>query len=97
MKDDMELHVVVHYAAAEEPFKDNHAKRIETVGQLKTRVLTAFGLTEGQGPDNTMISYTLHHGKATLENPDQTLGEVAHDEKVLQLKLSQQITQGARR
>ena len=95
MKDDMELHVVVHYAAAEEPFQDKHAKGIETVGQLKTRVLSAFGLTEGQGPDNTIISYTLHHGKATLENLDQTLGDIAGDQKVLQLKLSQQITQGA--
>lgn len=95
MKDDMELHVVVHYPAAEEPFQDKHAKRTETVGQLKTRVLTAFGLTEGQGPDNTIISYTLHHGKVTLENLDQSLGDIAGDQKVLQLKLSQQITQGA--
>ncbi len=94
MKDDMELHVVVHYPAAEEPFKDKDARRAETVGQLKVRVLTAFGLTEGQGPDNTIISYTLHHGKATLENLDQTLGAIAGDQKVLQLKLSQQITQG---
>ncbi len=95
MKDDMELHVVVHYPAAEEPFKDQDAKRSETVGHLKARVLSAFGLTEGQGPDNTTISYTLHHGKTTLENLDETLGKVADDQKVLQLKLSQQITQGA--
>ena len=95
MKDDMELRVVVHYPAAEEPFEDDHAKRIETVGHLKARVLTAFGLTEGQGPNNTITSYTLHHGKAPLENMDQTLGDVAGDQNVLQLKLSQQITQGA--
>ncbi len=95
MKDDTELHVVVHYPAAEQPFKDEHAKRSETAGHLKTRVLTAFGLIEGQGPNNTTISYTLHHGKAVLENMDQTLGDIAGDQKVLQLKLSQQITQGA--
>jgi hypothetical protein len=94
MKEGTELHVVVHYPAAEEPFQDKDATRTETVGQLKGRVLTAFGLTEGQGPDNTIISYTLHHGKVILENLDQTLGEVAGDHKVLQLKLSQQITQG---
>ena len=53
----MELHVVVHYPAADEPFKDKDAKRSETVGHLKARVLTAFGLTEGQGPDNTVVSH----------------------------------------
>ena len=95
MKDDAELHVVVHYPAAEQPFKDEDAQRSETVGHLKTRVLTAFGLTEGQGPNNTAISYTLHHGKAVLENMQQALGDIVGDQKVLQLKLSQQITQGA--
>src|SRR6266542_4302054 len=94
MKDDMDLHVVVHYPAAEEPFKDEHAKRNETVGHFKVRALLAFALIEGQGPNNTVISYTLHHGKATLENMDQPLGDVAGDQKALQLKLSQQITQG---
>jgi len=87
------LHVVVHYPAAEEPFKDE-AERTETVGQLKARVLSAFGLVEGQLPDGNIAAYTLYDHKTPLENLNQTLGEIAGEQKVLQLKLSQQITQG---
>ena len=87
------LQVVVHYPAAEEPFKDD-AERSETIGQLKPRVLTAFGLVEGQTPDGNIVTYTLYHHKTPLENPNQTLGDLAGDQKVLQLKLSQHITQG---
>lgn len=87
------LHVVVHYPAAEEPFKDE-AERTETVGQLKVRVLSAFGLVEGQLPDGNIAAYTLYDHKTPLENLNQTLGEIAGEQKVLQLKLSQQITQG---
>lgn len=93
MNHDHKLHVVVHYPAAEEPFKDE-AERSETVGQLKLRVLNAFGLVEGQMPDGNIAAYTLYQHKTPLENMNQTLGEIAGDQKVLQLKLSQQITQG---
>jgi hypothetical protein len=88
------LKVTVHYPPSEEPFKDNDADPSETVGQLKSRVLTAFGLTEGQGPDGSTITYTLYDKKQPLENLGQTLGDVSGGQKVLQLKLSQQITQG---
>lgn len=88
------LKVTVHYPPAEEPFKDDDTDPSETVGQLKVRVLLAFGLEEGQAPDGSMISYTLYDKKQPLENPAQTLGELSGGQKVLQLKLSQQITQG---
>jgi hypothetical protein len=88
------LRVTVHYPPAEEPFKDHDADPGETVGHLKARVLEAFGLTEGQLPDGTIATYTLFHGKAPLENMNQTLGDIAGDKKELQLKLSQQLTQG---
>ncbi len=88
------LKVTVHYPPAEEPFKDNDADQSETVGQLKSRVLTAFGLSEGQAPDGSTITYTLYDKKQPLENLGQTLGDVSGGQKVLQLKLSQQITQG---
>jgi hypothetical protein len=87
------LKVVVHYVAAEQPFKED-ATPGETVGQLKSRVLAAFGLTEGQTPDGNIVSYTLYHHKTPLENMNQTLGELAGHQHVLQLKLVQQITQG---
>lgn len=93
MKDTNELRVTVHYSAAEEPFH-TEAARSETVGQLKPRVLAAFGVTEGQTADGGTVTYTLYHQKTPLENPSQTLGEIAGDQKRLQLKLSQQITQG---
>ena len=88
-----QLRVVVHYPAAAEPFQ-GEADREETVGQLKARVLAAFGLTEGQTPDGNTTVYTLFDKKMALENLGQKLGEVAGDQPVLQLKLSQQITQG---
>lgn len=93
MHHDNKLQVVVHYPAAEEPFKDE-AERSETVGQLKARILIAFGLVEGQLPDGNIAAYTLYHHKTPLDNLNQTLGEIAGEQKVLQLKLSQQITQG---
>lgn len=88
------LKVTVHYPPADEPFKDHDADPEETVGHLKARVLLAFGLTEGQLPDGTIATYTLFHGKTLLENMNQTLGDVAGDKKEVQLKLSQQLTQG---
>ncbi len=89
------LHVVVHYPAAEEPFKDEAADPTETVGQLKSRVLAAFGLTEGTTPDGNTATYTLYHQKTALNNLNQTLGELAGGQPALQLKLAQQITQGS--
>jgi hypothetical protein len=88
------LKVTVDYPPAEEPFKDDDADPSETVGHLKARVLLAFGLEEGQTPDGNMIVYTLYNKKQPLENPAQTLAELSGNQKVLQLKLSQQITQG---
>src|SRR5205807_1778679 len=88
------LMVTVHYPAAGQPFKDDAADRNETIGHLKARVLSAFGLTEGTDASGDQISYPLFHEKTPLENPNQTLGELAGHQKVLQLKLSQQITQG---
>lgn len=87
------LRVVVHYVAAEEPFR-TEAEADETIGQFKARALAAFGLTEGQTPDGNAVSYTLFHEKTPLDNPMQTLGELAGHQHVLQLKLVQQITQG---
>lgn len=88
------LQVIVHYVAAEHPFKDD-AEPGETVGQLKARVLSAFGLSEGQDGGGNVVSYTLYHGKAPLEGPGQALGEVAGHAHALSRKLEQQITQGA--
>ncbi len=93
-QDQSMLHVVVHFMAAAEPFKDDSANPGETVAQLKVRVLNAFGLTEGGTSDGNTVTYTLYHDKTPLENPNQTLGELAGDKKVLQFNLDRQLVQG---
>jgi hypothetical protein len=90
MNENLTLNVVVHYIAAPEPFHDHAASRSETVGHLKARVLTAFGLTE----NGNQTVYTLYHDTQPLNNLNMTLGEVAGDKHSLQLKLDQQVTQG---
>jgi len=81
-------------AAAAKPYEQDHASRQETVGTLKTNVLNAFGLNEGQHADGNTYTYTLYDHKIPLENLSETLGQVAGDKHTLELKLSQQVTQG---
>lgn len=88
------MNLVVHFAAAGEPFKDQHAESSETVGHLKQRVLDFFELTEGGMPDGNVTTYTLYHAKEPLTDLSRTLGDLAGHKKELQLKLSQQIVQG---
>jgi hypothetical protein len=94
MKVETRLNVVVHYIAAPGPFTDHDADLAETVGHLKVRVLAAFGLQEGSTPDGGSVTYRLYHDKTPLDDLSQTLGQVAGDKKVLQLKLSQTLVQG---
>jgi hypothetical protein len=88
------LKVIVHYIAAAKPYEENDANRQETVGALKSNVLNAFGLKEGQHSDGNTYTYTLYDHKTPLENLAETLGQVAGDKHTLELKLSQQVTQG---
>lgn len=88
------VHVIVHYAAAEKAYRED-APRSQTVGELKTLVLKAFGLSEGTGPGGTNVVYTLYYEKRALENLTETLGQIAGDKEGLELKLVQQITQGS--
>ena len=89
------LNVTVRYAAAPKPFHDHEASRTETITHLKARVLTAFGLDEGQTtPDGNSITYKLYHGKTELTDPSVTLGALAGDAHALELKLSQHVQQG---
>ncbi len=88
-----QLNVVVHFVAAEQPFKDDRDRQ-ETVGALKAVVLDFFGVKEGQSADGNAYVFTLFHDRTPLEDPLQQLGAVAGDKHVLQLKLAQQVTQG---
>lgn len=89
-----DLRVVVHYPPAAEPYR-KEALATETVGQLKSDVLAAFGLKEGPQPDGSNVSYTLYFGKRDLQDMSETLGALAGHSEELQFKLAQQITQGA--
>jgi hypothetical protein len=88
------LELIVAYPAAEDDLKQSGVSRQETLGQAKARVLVAFELTEGAGPDGTMISYLFFHEKEKLEDLNRTLGQIAGHQEVLRLKLSQQIVYG---
>lgn len=88
------LKVIVHYPAAAEPFKDDDADPSERVGHLKQRVLVEFGLSEGATPDGNTVTYELSHGRESLDDPEQALGDVGEGHGTLSLKLSQRIIQG---
>lgn len=89
------LNVTVRYAAAPKPFQDHDATRQESLQGLKTRVLAAFGLAEGQStPDGNSVTYKLYDGKTELTDMSATLGALAGQARALELKLSQHIQQG---
>lgn len=93
MKPNDQVRVVVHYMAAGKPFEQEYA-RPTPLSQPKTDALHAFGLVEGADSQGNTVSYTLYDKKEPLENLSITVGQLAGEQKVLQLKLSQQITQG---
>jgi|SRR5579864_1849204 len=94
MEQEATLSIVVAYPAARDDLKQSGVSRHETLGQLKGRVLVAFELTEGAGPDGTMISYVFYYEEEKLEDLSRTLGQIAGNKEVLHLKLSQQIVYG---
>ncbi|MGJ4973422.1 hypothetical protein ACQR1N_30875 [Bradyrhizobium sp. HKCCYLRH1073] len=94
MEQESKLEIVVVYPAARDDLKQTGVSRAETLGQLKARVLTAFELTEGQGPDGTMTSYVFYHEKTKFDDLNRTLGEIAGRQSVLRLKLAQQVVYG---
>jgi hypothetical protein len=94
MEKETKLDIVVTYPAARDDLKETGVSREETLGQLKTRVLIAFELTEGTGPDGTVTSYVFYHDKQKLEDLNRTLGQIAGEKDTLHLKLAQQVIYG---
>ncbi len=87
------LNVTVTYPAAGEPFHEHGDSPEEALASLKVRVLTYFGLEEGdQG--GSQVTYVFFKGKERLTDLSVTLGSLAADAGALALKLSQQIVQG---
>lgn len=94
MSEHDKIDVTVVYPAARDDLKQSGVKREETLGQLKARVLVAFELTEGTGPDGTVTKYLFYHDKTKLDDLNQTLGHVAGEKHELRLKLAQEIVYG---
>ena len=94
MEKDSSLDIVVVYPAARDNLKETGVNRNETLGQLKSRVLIAFELTEGKGPDGNITTYVFYHDKRKLEDLNETLGQIAGHEHDLKLKMAQQIIYG---
>ncbi|TPN82550.1 hypothetical protein FJ987_15720 [Mesorhizobium sp. CU2] len=87
------LNVTVVYPAAGRPFHDHDASATETLLSLWNRVLSAFGLKEGEENGN-QVTYPLFKGKDRLTDMSVTLGAIAGNAGALSLQLSQQIVQG---
>lgn len=85
--------VIVRYPAAEKPY-EAILERSTTVGELKKLVLDFFGLKEGSGSSGSIYTYTLYYEKRPLDNLSETLEQIAGDKETVEMKLSQQITQG---
>ncbi len=88
------LEVTVRYAAAIEPFHDKHADPEETLASLKTRVLSAFGLTEGAPTEGGTFTYKLFHNKDELTDLSKSVGSFGGHPRAVTLKLSQEVKQG---
>lgn len=91
---DKDLHVKVVYASAVDPYNDSHVPPSTTVGVLKAAVLEFFKLKEGARPDGSTAVYTLFLGKKALENLNEPLSALAGEQRKLDLKLGEEITQG---
>lgn len=87
------INVQVRYPAAPKPFVDPKAQPSETVGQLKARVLKAFEVAETQTPEQQVL-YFIYLGDEKLDDLNRTLGDITGKDRVLKLKLVQQIIQG---
>ncbi|MBI3894357.1 MAG: hypothetical protein HY313_00350 [Acidobacteria bacterium] len=87
------INVQVRYPAAPRPFIDPKAQAAETLGQLKSRVLAAFEVAETQGPEQQVLFF-FYHENERLDDLTRTLGQIAGEDRVLKLKLVQQIVQG---
>ncbi|RUX21596.1 hypothetical protein EOA27_05675 [Mesorhizobium sp. M2A.F.Ca.ET.037.01.1.1] len=87
------INVTVTYPASGKPFHDKEAAPTETLASLKARVLTFFGLKEGEDGGN-QVTYVFFKNKDRLEDLAVTLQAIAGEAHGLSLKLSQHVEQG---
>lgn len=83
----------VRYIAARQPFVDTHASMEETLAQLKPRVLSFFGLSEG-AVDGGTKSYSFALDNVIQTNLEAKLGVLADSHPNLKLDLIERFEQG---
>jgi len=87
------IRVVVHYVGAGKPFEAEYAPTTQ-LSKVKQDALGAFGLLEGGTSEGNSVVYLVYSQQDRLDDLTVTVGQLAGHQKVLQLKLTQQITQG---
>jgi hypothetical protein len=86
--------VEVRYPAAEEPFREEFAPTT-TLADVRSAALKAFGLTEGQLPDGSTVTYPFYFHKEREDDLTKTLAQVVPgDAHAAEFRLAQQVTQG---
>mgnify|MGYP000013376727 CR=1 FL=1 len=87
------LVVQVRYLAASRPYIEPQANGEETVAQLKPRVLTFFGLAEGD-VDGGRKQYAFSFDGTILTDLNVTLASLAGNKHRVDLTLVEQFVQG---
>jgi hypothetical protein len=89
MSHEKKLDLLIVYEKSGDKLRDNDAKRAETVGSVKARVLVAFGLQEGE-EHGKLTTYSLFHDNREVTEPDESIGELAGESDRLHLELARE-------
>lgn len=84
----------VRYAPAPKPFIDHHPDPSESVGSLRERAKTFFGVADTTLPNGDRIVFYLIFGRDRLENDAATVGSVVGDDPAPHFQLAKQHIQG---
>lgn len=83
----------VRYLADPQPYVEPKASNTETLAQVKTQVLTHFGLVEGDA-NGGRKEYALAVGGVIQSDLSATIGSLAAGKQTLELNLLEQFIQG---
>ena len=88
------LTVQVRYSSATKPFVDPQVNGSELLAAFRTRVMKEFNVTDEKLPDGGQKIFFLYREDTRLENLNQTMGDLAGEDKHLKLKLVETVIQG---